>query len=62
MCKKGDPLSKITRAKRTGDVTHITECLPHKHEALSSTFSTAKNKQAKPTGKLNIVCLEYSEQ
>jgi hypothetical protein len=32
--KKQDPISKITRAKKAGDVAQAVECLPH--EALRS--------------------------
>jgi hypothetical protein len=39
------PISKITRAKWTGGVTHAVERLLCKHEALSSSLSPAKKKK-----------------
>jgi hypothetical protein len=44
LCKKGDPISKITRAEWVGAVAQAVECLSRKHEALSSNSSTAKKK------------------
>jgi hypothetical protein len=37
---KGDPISKITNAKRAGGVAQRVEHLPSKHKALSSTPNT----------------------
>jgi hypothetical protein len=39
------PISKITRAKCTGGVTHIVEWLPCKHEALSSNSRPTKKRK-----------------
>jgi hypothetical protein len=43
--KKQDPISKITREKRTGGIAHTVEYLPSKHEALSSNHSIIKKKK-----------------
>jgi hypothetical protein len=45
--KKRDPISKITRAKRTGIVTLEVEHPPGKSKALSSNPTTAKKKKKK---------------
>jgi hypothetical protein len=42
LSKKQDPISKITRAKRTGGVAQIEERLLCKCEALSSKPTTTK--------------------
>jgi hypothetical protein len=39
------PISKITRAKWTGDGAQVVECLLFKREALSSNPSPTQNKQ-----------------
>jgi hypothetical protein len=42
-----DPISKITRAKRTGGVAQVIECLPCKHKALNSNPVQPKEKKIK---------------
>jgi hypothetical protein len=39
-----DPIQKIAKAKRTGDVAQVEGHLPSKHKALSSNSSTVKKK------------------
>jgi hypothetical protein len=41
--KKQDPISKLTRAERTEDVTQVVEYLPTKRKALSSNPVPPKN-------------------
>jgi hypothetical protein len=43
--KKRDPSSKITRAKRAGNVVQVVERLPSKHKAMSSNPSTTKKRK-----------------
>jgi hypothetical protein len=43
--KKGDPIAKITKAKRAEVLAQVVECLPSKHEALKSNPSTEKKKR-----------------
>jgi hypothetical protein len=45
--EKGDPVSKTTRAKRIGGVTHVVECLSSKCEFLSSNSVLPKRKKRK---------------
>jgi hypothetical protein len=45
--KKQDSFSKTTRAKRAGSTDQAAECLPSKHEALSSNSHTSKKKNKK---------------
>jgi hypothetical protein len=45
--KNQESISKITRAKRTGDMAQEAEPLPSKWEALSSKSSTTKKKKKK---------------
>jgi hypothetical protein len=40
-----DPIQKVTEAKRAGSMDQVVECLPSKHEALSSNSSTGKKKE-----------------
>jgi hypothetical protein len=42
---KLDPVSKIPNTKRTGGVVREVECLPSKHEAMSSDSSTIKRQK-----------------
>jgi hypothetical protein len=42
--KIGDPIPKITKAKRTGGVVQVAEHLSNKCKALSSNSSTTQNK------------------
>jgi hypothetical protein len=44
--KKQDPISKITRAKRTEGLAQAVEHLTSKYEALSSNNYTAKKKKS----------------
>jgi hypothetical protein len=39
---KGDPISKITKAKKAGRVAQVVECLPCKCKALSSNTRTKR--------------------
>jgi hypothetical protein len=41
------PISKTLNIKRTGRVAQVIECLPNKHEALSSNISITKKKKKK---------------
>jgi hypothetical protein len=43
--------SKITKAKRTGTITQVVQCLPIKHEDLSSNQSTLPSKVRVAEGK-----------
>jgi hypothetical protein len=45
--KKRDPISKVTRTKRTESMAQAIDCLPSKCEALSSNSSTTKKKERK---------------
>jgi predicted transposase YdaD len=48
LSKKQDSISKITRAKRTGDMAQVVECLLSKREVLSSNPNiTTKEKKKK---------------
>jgi hypothetical protein len=40
--KTQNPIQKITKAKRTGSMAQVVECLPTKLRALSSTSSINK--------------------
>jgi hypothetical protein len=40
MGKEGDPISKITRAKRAGGVTQAVECLPCKGKKVDQECKT----------------------
>jgi hypothetical protein len=40
----GEPISKMTKAKRVGGTAHAVEYLPNECKALSLTPSTLKNK------------------
>jgi hypothetical protein len=40
-----DPISKIIKAKRVGDMAQVVECLTSKFEALILTSSPTKRKQ-----------------
>jgi hypothetical protein len=40
-----DPISKIPNTKRANRVAQVTECLPSKHEALSTNPSITKKKK-----------------
>jgi hypothetical protein len=42
--KKPDPMPKVTRLKRIGDMGQVVEHLPNKHEALNSNSSITKQK------------------
>jgi hypothetical protein len=44
---KPDPISKITNRKRAGRVVQVVECLPSKHQALSSTPVPPKKEKKK---------------
>jgi hypothetical protein len=43
--KKGDPISKITRAKRARGAAQVVECLPSKWKALSLNPSTDQERK-----------------
>jgi signal recognition particle GTPase len=43
--KMQDPILKITKVKRAGDMAQVVECLPSKHKTLSSNPLTIKKKK-----------------
>jgi hypothetical protein len=47
LCKKQDPSSKITRAKKTRGEAQVTEHLPSKHKAFSSNPRITKRQTKK---------------
>jgi hypothetical protein len=40
--KRQDPISNITRVKRTGGLAQVVQCLPRKHKALSQNPNTSR--------------------
>jgi hypothetical protein len=55
-----DPIQKITKVKRAGNVAHVTECLLSKHKALSSNPSTGEKKLYKKCNSTSVVSLVLS--
>jgi hypothetical protein len=53
-----DSISKVTRAKWTGDMAHTLEYVLCKHEALSSNPSSTKTKQNKKKTKPKVNRIE----
>jgi hypothetical protein len=45
--KSETPVSKITSAKRAGNMAQVVELLPHKHKALNSNPSNGTTKKNK---------------
>jgi hypothetical protein len=55
-----DPISKITRAKETGDMAQVVKCLPTKLEAINSNPSSQKKKKILINFKFKIISLLHS--
>jgi hypothetical protein len=43
--KPGDPIQKITEAKRSGGLTQVVECLANKCKVIPHTTKTKQNKE-----------------
>jgi hypothetical protein len=52
--KKQNLISKIIRAKRNRGMAQVTQCLPHKHDALNSNSNGTKGKK--------ILIFKYMQQ
>jgi hypothetical protein len=55
LSKKRDSISKITRAKRAGDVAQVVEHLPNKCKASSSNANNKDKKKKRERERIGLV-------
>jgi hypothetical protein len=56
-----EPIPKIARDKRAGDVAQVVQHLPSKHKALNSNSSNAQNKKGQTATTPSLLVMSLQE-